>query len=76
MEWFGPTWNAPVNRDCEEVPVPGFPCLVCGKDFSKDDQGIVTPFMGDPEGRGKAAYHVRCFAESVGITEKQAVRDA
>ena len=69
MEWFGPEWGAPVNKDCAKAETPDWACLACDKGFSDDDRGVVTPFAGDPSGRGKAAYHLRCFMENLGLTD-------
>lgn len=75
MEWFGPSWGAPMNETCGQVPTPDWPCLACGKGFrgptfgEEADRGVVTPFVGDPDGRGKAAYHLRCFTKTLGLDE-------
>lgn len=66
MEWFGPSWNAPVNES-EEVGTPDWPCVECGEAFGEGDRGVVMPFVGDPEGRGKAAYHLRCLKACLGL---------
>ena len=50
-----------------EVPVPDWDCLQCEKAFDRGDRGVVMPFLGDPEGRGEAAYHLACLRENLGI---------
>lgn len=54
MKWFGPSWHSPLNRECEEMPVPiGLPCEYCGEVFIADDQGIR---LGSGE-----LEHIDCF---------------
>ena len=72
MEWFGPSWGAPMNKTCQEADVPDWPCHICGEEFAPRDQGVLTPFVGDPEGRGKAAFHRRCFMENLGLENRPA----
>lgn len=67
MMWFGRPWGAPLNREGAHVPVPDWPCLSCGRPFTERDRGVVTPFVGDPSGRGKAAYHLECFATDLDL---------
>ena len=74
MRWFGPSWGAPVNESCEEADTPDWPCLACGGTFGEGDRGVVTPYVGDPEGRGRAAYHLRCFLQNLGLEDRPGAR--
>lgn len=56
-----------MNEACSQAPTPDWPCLACKKGFEEHESGVVVPSIDDPSGRGKAAYHLRCFTESLGI---------
>lgn len=58
-----------MNEGCEQVPTPDWACVSCGRHFGTEDRGVVTPYAGDPSGRGKAAYHLRCFTANLGIAD-------
>jgi hypothetical protein len=61
MRWFGETWGAPVNEECEHAPTPvGEQCLECERVINDGQQGVLLPYM-DVE----AAYHRLCFLRLV-----------
>lgn len=72
MQWFGPTWNAPINESCPQAPTPiGRLCLGCREPIVEGDQGFIMPGIsqglvatGVP-GPGTVAYHREC--EMLGI---------
>ena len=74
MKWFGPTWKAPINRNCKKAPTPTWKCLHCKQPFTKGDRGVAMPFSGgpgsmpagtvDPSGT-KVAYHRECLMKNI-----------
>lgn len=64
-QWFGPTWNAPVNdpENLIETPVT-MPCIDCEGPITIGDQGLVIP-SSDPS--GKVAFHKECFFRAIGV---------
>lgn len=69
MKWFGPSWGAPINDSLEEAPTPDWECLQCEQEFDEDDQGVIMPFLGDPDERGEAAYHLECLRVALGVED-------
>lgn len=67
MKWFGRTWGAPINKECEETSTPTTPCCYCGKLFKPDDFGVVMPFHGEEGDPPEVGYHHHCLAETLGI---------
>lgn len=61
MRWFGESWGAPVNEECEQGPTPvGEQCLECEREIGEKDQGVLIPYL-DVE----AAYHHLCFLRAI-----------
>jgi hypothetical protein len=59
MRWFGPSWGAPVNEDCQEAPVPiGTPCMQCGHAIAEGDQGVLM--RNGRSGPREGAWHRAC----------------
>lgn len=67
LKWFGASWGAPVCAPEDQTPVPVDRCVVCEKQFFDDDQGIILPFVGEPDDPTELAYHLACFREALGI---------
>jgi hypothetical protein len=58
MKWFGPTWDAPINKECEEMPVPvGEPCTHCDELFVEGEQGVM--YANGPYA------HIECFMRGI-----------
>jgi hypothetical protein len=56
LRWWGAPWGAPVNDDCERIPVPvGVPCGCCEKPIAESDQGL-TLLRDDP-------WHLHCYLD-------------
>jgi hypothetical protein len=58
LQWFGPSWGAPINEDCERVDVPsGEPCARCEQQIHVGDHGVRMWHV--PE--GYRPLHYACF---------------
>ena len=45
VRWFGKSWNAPVNRDCDPCPTPiGLKCIGCGVEIKDGDYGTMMGY--------------------------------
>lgn len=67
IRWFGKSWGAPVNAQCEEAAVPvGAPCERCKKPIADGDRGIVFPMTAALGGTFAATYHIGCFLTACG----------
>jgi hypothetical protein len=73
MKWFGPSWDAPVNRNCDETPTPHGKCVRCGLTFRDGDHGLVLPFSGGKDDPDEVGYHHGCFLVSIGINIPETV---
>ena len=78
MKWFGVTWGAPINDDCEHAATPvGEPCSKCPEPIGLHDRGVIIPAFIAPEREPGAPatglvsawshrpMHLRCFMEEV-----------
>ncbi len=65
MQWFGPTWQAPVNQECDQVATPvGSVCKVCELSISEYEEGFLIPRLGEPGITDPV--HLRCFLYAIG----------
>lgn len=63
MRWFGPTWDAPVNEETEEVPTPEEQrCLYCRQPIIRGERGVMMPTS---DGVEEVAVHLHCFTKAV-----------
>jgi hypothetical protein len=81
MQWFGESWQAPVNDDVPHGPTPvGIPCAGgCGLKIQPEDQGVLIPTPATSHGGDGAshtytldgiphvAFHLFCFLKELGI---------
>ncbi len=68
MEWFGKSWNAPVNNGTQQVGTPvGDDCVRCGMKIIKDDQGVILPSIDGVMNHSVTIFHRRCFLQELGI---------
>lgn len=77
MKWFGPKWNAPVNKDCPATKTPvGVKCVACGKPIGLGDRGVTMPYIADPSLPAKdVPYHLACLMKQIlGFVPEGAVR--
>jgi hypothetical protein len=70
VQWFGVSWGAPLNRECEPTPTPaGVPCLQCGEPIEVDDRGVTMMGFGFADrmmpGTSRVAVHIDCHLRSV-----------
>ena len=71
MRWFGPSWGAVLNDECEETATPIVLCCYCDAPIEEGDRGVTMPgagfdppytVAGDPP---RVAYHIDCLLRSV-----------
>lgn len=70
MQWFGASWGAPFNRECDHVETPvGADCLVCGREIHSGDQGFLIPRLDacDDVSEVLDAAHLECFLYAIGV---------
>lgn len=61
MTWFGASWGAPLNGDCERQATPtGEPCLRCGEPIENWASGVVQSCV-TTEGASRRPLHLECF---------------
>jgi hypothetical protein len=68
MTWFGKHWGAPVCDENDQAPRPDDPCAACGERFAEDTQGLILPLVGTPDDPPTVAFHLACFAASLGLS--------
>jgi len=68
MQWFGKSWDSPMNNDCPQAPVPvGATCLLCDEPVIEADSGVI--YSNGP------VAHWECFMRQVvgSIAHQQAL---
>ena len=65
VKWFGESWGAPVNDDCEQVPIPvGELCANCDELIEADGQGVMLYHL-TMDDAGYRPYHYECHMRTV-----------
>jgi hypothetical protein len=70
--WFGPSWGAGINEDCDEIATPiGEICARCERVIVDGDQGISIPHVTDEPSQPDEyrPWHLLCFLDSLGIAD-------
>lgn len=77
IKWFGESWGTPVNRDCQQIPIPlGWLCSYCEQPIQSEDSGLMIPELGSVTpgsnlySRSEKPQHLDCFLWTLGIGEK------
>ena len=69
MQWFGPTWNAPICNSQDKAATPvGWACAACGIEIKGGDRGFLIPHM-DHDNTDSKPWHLRCLLNAVGVAE-------
>jgi hypothetical protein len=64
VQWFGPSWGAPINDPEHEVPVPvGAPCARCKHPLGDGAKGVAVAASDGT----RLPYALGCFLTELGI---------
>ena len=65
MKWFGDSWGAPINMNCEHAPTPeGVLCEHCMLPIEVSDKGFILPLISSDKVE-ELPYHHYCFVHDV-----------
>lgn len=65
MQWFGRSWGAAYEADCEHVPTPVHAlCDHCDERIGFHDDGVLLPLFGKPD-QTHVAYHYDCHMRRI-----------